>query len=463
MNLLAKLIVLGVYTEVNAFLHPSFVSNIKNVRRVDYVLHAKPPPTSQFDLNAIEALEAELDYEDKLKMQDFNDDEEESDADDWDLFSDYNCNMETFEVTKEQNNKRIDAILSEFMPDISRSQCGNLITDGSVAILTPGASEAGRKPSVSIRKSEKLVTGTILHVKNKIEEPPTEIIPQNLPLDILYEDENMIVLNKAAGMVVHPAVGNWDGTVVNALAHYLAYESPFGSGDFIENDGKVKSEKGSGIDVDGTHGEAVTFRPGIVHRLDKGTTGVLIVAKTRDALAALSEAFANREVKKTYVAITVGNPGKRIVIDKPIGRHPIHRQKMRVVPETGPSAKGRNALSYVDTLAFSGKLSIAEVRIETGRTHQIRVHLQDRTTPIYGDEVYGFGDWNKRLLQSQGIQRPLLHAFKLELKNPFNGKKMIFRAPMAEDMATVAMGIWPLGTEERKDLFERMDVEIIEE
>ena len=471
MKLIAAVSLLGVYPEVIAFTNPTFFSSVKNVRERDFILKAKPPPISQFDLNSIEALEAEFDYQDKLKMQTFceEEEEEEPDVDEWDLLSD-SAGLQIFEVTKEQNNKRIDTILSDFMPDVSRSQCGNLVTQGMVATLTPDASAAGHKPSVTTRKSDKLVAGTMLHVKNEIEEAPTEIVPQKLPLDILYEDENMIVLNKAAGMVVHPAVGNWDGTVVNALAHYLAYESPFGSGDFIENDGKVRAEKGSGINVDGTHGEAVTFRPGIVHRLDKGTTGVLIVAKTRDALAALSEAFANREVKKTYVAITIGNPGKRVVIDKPIGRHPIHRQKMRVVPDTGkgvangtPSVKGRNALSYVDTLAFSGKLSVAEVRIETGRTHQIRVHLQDRTTPIYGDEVYGFGDWNKRLLQSQGIQRPLLHAFKLELKNPFNGKKMIFRAPMAQDMVEVAIGIWPLGPQERKDLFERMDVEIIEE
>lgn len=124
---------------------------------------------------------------------------------------------------------------------------------------------------------------------------------------------------------------------------------------------------------------------------------------------------------------------------------------------------GRNALSFVDTLAFDGKLSTVQVRIETGRTHQIRVHLQDRTTPIYGDDVYGLTDWNKRLAKSQGIQRPLLHAFRLELNHPDTGKKMIFRAPMADDMINVARGIWPEGREERPDLFEKMEVEIVDE
>lgn len=357
-------------------------------------LFAKPPPTAKFDLEAIEALEAELDYQEKLKNQkDDTAEQQEEEEDEWDILSADLDGLKEYTVPDELHNKRIDAILKEFEPEMSRSQCGSLVSDGMVAILTPEEEANGQKPTVTTRKSLKLERGTKLHVKHEVDETPTEIVAQNLPLSILYEDEHMIVLNKAAGMVVHPAVGNWDGTVVNALAYYLANESPFGSGDFIENDGKVKPDKAEGVDVDGTDGEVVTFRPGIVHRLDKGTTGILVVAKTRESLTTLSESFANREVKKTYVAVTVGNPGKRVVIDKPIGRHPIHRQRMRVVPDpskmnsSGMSLKerraagmgskstavfGRNALSFVDTLAFDGKLGVAQVRIETGRTHQIR-------------------------------------------------------------------------------------------
>ena len=124
--------------------------------------------------------------------------------------------------------------------------------------------------------------------------------------------------------------------------------------------------------------------------------------------------------------------------------------------------RGRNALSIVDTLAFDGKLSVAQVRIETGRTHQIRVHLQDRTTPIFGDELYGFTDWNKRLSKSHGIKRPLLHAFRLEIEHPMTGQRIIFRAPMADDMAKIASGIWPEGHNERSDLFVEHDVEIVD-
>jgi 23S rRNA pseudouridine1911/1915/1917 synthase len=181
-------------------------------------------------------------------------------------------------------------------------------------------------------------------------------------------------------------------------------------------------------------------------------------------------------VKKTYVALTIGNPGKRVVIDKPIGRHPIHRQRMRVVPDPhkkdssrmtpedrrmlksisakSASQAGRRALSFVDTMAFDGKLSVVQVRIETGRTHQIRVHLQDRHTPIYGDEVYGLSDWNKQLKKSRGVERPLLHAHRLELVHPIlTEQKMVFLAPMAKDMAETADTIWPQGREERPDLF----------
>ena len=285
---------------------------------------------------------------------------------------------------------------------------------------------------------------------------------------------------------VHPAAGNWDGTLVNALAYYLANESSYGPGEFVQKENTHINENASSssssttstdnpiIEKDSKDGEMIYFRPGIVHRLDKGTTGIIVVAKTKLALTQLSESFAKRKAKKTYLAITVGNPGKRIKIDKPIGRHPIHRQRMRVVPDpktknssgyspmerrnvntmsTSLSIAGRRALSYVDTKAFDGKLSVVEVKIETGRTHQIRVHLQDRHTPIYGDDVYGLTDWNKILSKKYQIERPLLHAYRLEIDHPITGEQMIFHAPMADDMTRIANIIWPQGKEERPELF----------
>lgn len=412
---------------------------------------AKAPPISTVDLEAIEAFETqldmvELDYE--SPDEDLEDEEE--------LSSPTEENVRDYVVPDELGNKRIDAVIASLESSLSRSVCGNLVLGGNVRSID---NEDG-KYTVLDRKSIKVSKGTILRVVLPKDEKPVDIVPQNLPLDILYEDEHMIIINKAAGMVVHPAAGNWDGTVVNALAYYLANESTYGSGDFVGSE-KQETENDA-------NGETISFRPGIVHRLDKGTTGVLVVAKTTQALGVLSEAFAARTVKKTYLAITVGNPGKRVVIDKPIGRHPIHRQRMRVVPDphrrdssgTAPKdrlgvtpAKGRKALSYVDTLAFDGKLSLAQVRIETGRTHQIRVHLQDRHTPIYGDDVYGIADWNKRLSKSHSIERPLLHAYRLELDHPITKERMVFMAPMAADMRKIAQHIYPTGVDEIPEAF----------
>lgn len=422
----------------------------------------KLPPTAGLDLEAIEAFEFQLDMEEsvdglELPVDDNGDDDDNVKASDESM-----AETKTFTVPAELNNKRIDAAIVALEPELSRSFCGKLVTDGQVRLASDN--------TLIDRKSFKVQTGQVLEVSFPREERVTEIVAQDIPLNILFEDEHMIVLNKAANMVVHPAAGNWDGTVVNALAHYLS-KSPMGSGDFVDAQGNTQSESGKNVQVDGTDGETVSFRPGIVHRLDKGTTGVLVVAKTTQALAALSESFASRKVKKIYLTITVGNPGKRVKIDKPIGRHPIHRQRMRVVPDPHrkdsrrmsprdrmvddrtPSQAGRRALSYVDTIAFDGKLSLVEVRIETGRTHQIRVHLKDRHTPVYGDEVYGLPDWNKRLSKTHQIERPLLHAYSLEIDHPVTGEHMVFVAPLAEDMLRIATAVHPLGPVELPAIF----------
>lgn len=431
-------------------------------RRQSITCQARPPPKNNFDLDAIEAFETKLDLEDSIISADGSEEETDSEgpaSGDGNVKSD---DVKKFIITPELNGERIDTAIAAFTTDMSRSQCGGLIKGGMVSV----------NDVVIKRKSQKVARGDVLTVLHQTIDRPKDIIAEDLPLDIIFEDEYMVVINKAAGMVVHPAAGNWDGTVVNALAHYLSKVTQLGSGDFIQSDGNVASEQGEGVDVEGTDGETAFLRPGIVHRLDKGTTGVLVVAKTHVALAALSEAFALRKMKKTYVAITVGNPGKRVVIDKPIGRHPVHRQRMRVVPNPNarnsrnrvsggqssedrtPAQQGRRALSFVDSLAFDGKLSVVQVRIETGRTHQIRVHLQDRHTPIYGDDVYGLSDWNKRLSKTHGVERPLLHAQRLELDHPITGEPMVLTARMADDMIRTADAIWPQGRDERPDLFQ---------
>mmetsp|Transcript_18237 Transcript_18237/g.25945 ORF Transcript_18237/g.25945 Transcript_18237/m.25945 type:complete len:530 (+) Transcript_18237:43-1632(+) len=410
------------------------------------------------------------------------------------------------DIPPEFDNTRIDLVLDALLPQhldavveyfdatttptFSRSQIADLIQRKHVLLYTKN------KKEIITRKSFKVQTGQTIFLSlpgivdqlyaNQL---PTTILPENIPIQILYEDEYMIIVNKPAGMVVHPAAGNWNGTLVNALAYYLTTSSPFGPGEFLNSSALSGHEEL----MDGITGESavIPYRPGIVHRLDKGTTGVMVVAKTTAALQALSEMFAQRKVKKTYFAVTIGNPGSRVVIDNYIARHPKERQKMRVVPDpkqfasglgrsvsststTGSevamplsfsspalsySQRGRRAISHVDTRAFDGKLGVAEIRIQTGRTHQIRVHLQDRGTPVYGDDCYGLADWNKKLSKQHGVSRPLLHAYQLELDHHpvLTGEEgkinLRFRAPMAEDMALLADIIWPEGRAERPELF----------
>ena len=468
-------------------------------------------------------LKQQLEVQQKKKGQNVNDTtdayansntqakSEESDSD----IDFESINFASLEVSTSLDGKRVDAVLVDLLNNeasdesnaeasikISRSQCGVLLSNQCVFVISPddaneflGKTNSQEAPisrdlieqycTPIERKSHNLEAGSILIypsrqslmspssaamslLSNSI--PPTEIIPQNIPLDIIYEDDCMIVLNKQAGMVVHPAAGNWDTTVVNALAYYLMNESPYGAGEYFttadtnnsQSDNNSNKEDEDEVYEDDNVDDAVTnsismLRPGIVHRLDKGTTGVLVVAKTRTALAKLSEMFADRLVKKEYLAVAIGNTGEDQWINKPIGRHPLHRQRMRVVPHPSPSRQrrvslpptkqGRPALSHIHTLHYDGKLSIVQVKIATGRTHQIRVHLQDHGTPIYGDDVYGFSDWNKALSSRRGISRPLLHAKRLEIDHPVTGERMVFEAEPASDMQGVMNAILPSGEE----------------
>ncbi|KAL3822891.1 hypothetical protein ACHAXA_010674 [Cyclostephanos tholiformis] len=427
-------------------------------------------------------------------------------------------NFSAYEVPLHVSGKRIDAVLVEVLNEgcdgndyqksnplsISRSQCGTLLSSGFVFVVPPEDANEFTNAWKDYDETTSVPRGLIeqrcipIQRKSHILEPssiviypsrdsllstsssstllsnfisPTEIIAQKIPLDILYEDEHMVVINKQAGMVVHPAAGNWDGTVVNALSHYLMNESSFGPGEFFTDDAKGVDSSYSSMgnnEADVNQNDSVTnsiptLRPGIVHRLDKGTSGVLVVAKTSLALANLSQAFADRKVKKQYIAVAIGNPGEDQWIDKPIGRHPLHRQKMRVVPNPSSSMasrghahltsntsmsvakQGRPAMSHIHTIHHDGKLSVVQVRIATGRTHQIRVHLQDHGTPIYGDDVYGLADWNKALNAKRGITRPLLHAQRLEINHPVTGETLVFEAPLAPDMSEVINAILPAG------------------
>lgn len=271
---------------------------------------------------------------------------------------------------------RLDIFLSCVLPDVSRSRIQNLIK--AEKVLLNGKPSKAKEP---VEPGDEVTW----------DEPPAVSCEtaeaEEIALDILYEDEVLIVLNKPAGMVVHPGAGNVHGTLVSALLHHCGNLSTIG-----------------GVE-----------RPGIVHRLDKETSGCIVVAKTDTAHQSLSEQFANREIKKTYLAVTGISPRQRKgTISAPIARHKVHRQKMTVT-----EGRGREAVSDYLVLAATPTRCLIECKPHTGRTHQIRVHLKYIGCPILGDLLYGKrGDFT----------RHMLHAWKLEFRHPVTGEQKVFEA-----------------------------------
>lgn len=295
-----------------------------------------------------------------------------------------------FLATEQEAGERLDRVLASRLKEAgSRTYFQYLIEEGKVLVN-----------GVPSKKRTKLEVGDEVEVEYLLT-PELTLEPENIPLKILYEDESILVVDKAPGMVVHPAAGNWTGTFVNALLFYCRHLEA--------------SLKDEGL------------RPGIVHRLDKDTSGVLIAAKTSIAQQKLIAMFADRQVYKEYLAICMGNP-KEGVVDAPIGRHPVHRKMMAVLEEGG-----RPAITHYRSLFFDEKLSCVSIVIETGRTHQIRVHMKHRGTPVLGDPVYGNPSYNAKL----GIERQMLHAYKLRLPHPISGQQLEFTAEIPADMERV--------------------------
>jgi len=281
--------------------------------------------------------------------------------------------------------ERVDKYLSEKL-FLSRSQIQKLIDEGYVKVNEE-----------RVRTSYKVKFGDSIEV---VIPPPesTEIISEDLPLEIVYEDEDLLVVNKPRGMVVHPAVGHFHGTLVNALLY------------------KVKDLSGIGGAI----------RPGIVHRLDKNTTGLLVVAKNDYTHHHLSEQLKQRTLKRVYWALCEGEiPWDKKRVELSIGRHPVHRKKMAVV------STGKIAITNFEVLERFKGYTLVSARLETGRTHQVRVHLSHMGFPIVGDEIYGRTD--KRF----GIKGQLLHAKEISFIHPREGTIMKFTAPLPEDFQRV--------------------------
>jgi 23S rRNA pseudouridine1911/1915/1917 synthase len=276
---------------------------------------------------------------------------------------------------------RLDLFIVQKLPELSRSFIQKLIEDGHITLNGKSA-----RPGLKLKEGDEVAI--------TIPPPePSELLAEDIPLDIIYEDTDLLVVDKPAGMTTHPAPGNPLHTLVNAVLSHLP--------SLPESDNPA--------------------RPGIVHRLDKDTSGLILIAKTRGALANLSAQFKSREVKKAYVALVKGRvTPKSGIIDAPIGRDRAHRQKMAVTDSGRPARTAYTALRYFDGY------TLVEARPETGRTHQIRVHFASVGHPIVGDAIYG--------AKSELVGRQFLHAQKLSFKLPSTGKTVEFTSPLPPDL-----------------------------
>ena len=303
--------------------------------------------------------------------------------------------MLEFEVPADYDGQRLDRVLVSMLADRSRAQLQRLIAGGCIRL----------RGAVAVKSN------TIVHEGDRVEvevpEPtPSDVAGEPLALDILYQDTDIAVLNKPAGMVVHPGAGHASGTLVNALLHHMN-------------------------DLSGIGGQ---LRPGIVHRLDRGTSGVMVVAKNDAAHQELARQFHDREIEKEYIALVWGVVEARRRIDAAIGRDPAHRQKM-----SARAKHAREAVTRITRAHHLPGLTLCQVAIHTGRTHQIRVHLSAIGHPIVGDALYGGvhrrvpGD----IRAVQRLERPFLHAARLAFTHPRDGRRLEFIAPLPEDLMSV--------------------------
>ena len=290
------------------------------------------------------------------------------------------------EVQHEDDGKRLDSYINSKVETISRSHVQKLIEEQLIKV-----DGLIQKSSYKIKKGQ----GIELNVP---EPKKLELIAQDIPVQILYEDEDLVVVNKPKGMVVHPACGNYEGTLVNALLHQCSHLSSI-----------------NGV-----------IRPGIVHRIDKDTSGVLVVAKNDNAHMKLSEQFKEHSIKRRYVALVYGNiKTERGTINAPIGRHKTERKKMAII------AEGRSAVTHFEVIERFEGYSLIEATLETGRTHQIRVHMTYIGHSVAGDEVYGP---KKQKIKTKG---QMLHAELLGFIHPVTGEYLEFEAPLPEEFKEV--------------------------
>lgn len=305
-----------------------------------------------------------------------------------------------FTIEDRLGSNRLDLFLNRRHPDYSRNQYKKLILDGAV-----------RVNQQSVKPSYAPVVGDRIEVWLPVLQDTEQLVPEPMSLTIVYEDRALIVVDKPPGLVVHPGAGHFTGTLVHGL---LAHSPRLAL-------------------------QGAPLRPGIVHRLDQDTSGALVVAKTERAYLSLIEQFKAHTVTKQYLALVYGSfRTSRGSIHTPIGRHPKNRKKMAVVPS------GRDAVSHWQVVEVPGGLTLVRVTIETGRTHQIRVHMNHAGHPVVGDALYGGGRKRAQSIASKpvrdillGVERQLLHAHRLGIRHPESGEWMDFEAPLPEDFEHV--------------------------
>ena len=292
-----------------------------------------------------------------------------------------------FRVEADAAGTRLDQFLAAQVPALSRARIQDMIKTAHVTL-----NGATTKPGARLKTGDAIL----------LTEPPPapiETTAEDIALDVLFEDDDLIVINKPAGLVVHPAAGNWSGTLVNALLHHC-------------------------LNLSGIGGEQ---RPGIVHRLDKETSGCLVAAKNDAAHQSLARQFARREVTKIYLAIATGRFSRKSgTVDAVMGRHPVNRKRMAVVTAHGPGLKGafRPSKTTWHVLSELPAGTLVECTLHTGRTHQIRVHLKHLGHPVVGDELYG---------KRGDFPRQMLHAWRLGFAHPRTGERLNFESPIPAD------------------------------
>ena len=291
--------------------------------------------------------------------------------------------MEEYELTADESGERIDKFLSRNYENLSRSYIQKLLKDGNIIVN-----------KLAVKANYKIASGDVIHIRIP-ESEPLDILPENIPLDILYEDSDILIVNKPKGMVVHPSPGHYTHTLVNAVLYHC------------------------GGNLSGING---VIRPGIVHRIDMNTTGSLLICKNDRAHQILAEQLKEHSITRRYHAIVHGNIKEDSgTVDAPIGRHPADRKKMST-----KSQHGRHAVTHYRVLERFGSYTYIECELETGRTHQIRVHMSSIGHPILGDDVYGPA---RCPFQLEG---QTLHAKTLGIIHPSTKKYMEFDAPLPQ-------------------------------